>query len=194
MRKLKYVLASIALAVGFASCETEPIDSNVKDTTLGGKPIFAFDLNAKQKVVTNDVSVGFPTGGMTITAKLSILDEEDTSNPEIRYKPAYLYVNFNSLVVGNFPALATSNLISSASLTVQELVPDDNDVLQKVWYTYSTANADESQNPGYSNITYVNSNAKYFNGNFDFILYPPAEEPELVPQKLTNGTFTYLNY
>ncbi|WKW47370.1 hypothetical protein P3875_04735 [Myroides sp. JBRI-B21084] len=193
MRKLKYVLASIALAVGFASCETEPVDGYVKDTSLGGKPLFSFDLNAKQKVVSNDVSVGFPTGGMTITAKLSILDEEDTSNPETRYKPAYLYVNFNSLVVGNFPT-SMSNLLSSASITIQELVPDENDVIQKVWYTYSTANADESQNAGYANITYVNSTAKYLNGNFDFTLYPPAEEPELMPQKLTNGTFSYLNY
>ena len=44
MRKLKYILASVALAAGFASCETEPIDEKVNDNTIVAKPILRFDF------------------------------------------------------------------------------------------------------------------------------------------------------
>lgn len=199
MRKLKYILASVVLAAGFASCETEPIDETLNDDTLTGKTLFSFNLNGKQTVTSDDVSVGFPNGGMTITAKLSLVNEEDASNPETRYKSAYLYINYNSLVVGNFPTSLNlsnpSNLKSSATLNVQELIPDEEGVLQRVWIEYSTNNASEDENAGYSNITTVNSNAKYINGNFDYILYPKADDAaEYDPQRLTTGSFNYLRY
>ncbi|WCM42070.1 hypothetical protein MG290_14230 [Flavobacterium sp. CBA20B-1] len=197
MRKLKYILASVVLAAGFASCETEPIDETLNDDTLTGKTLFSFNLNGKQTVTSDDVSVGFPNGGMTITAKLSLVNEEDTSNPETRYRPAYLYINYNSLVVGNFPTQLSvenpSNLVCDARLLIQEYVADDEGVMQKVWVEYLTDNADENQNAGYSNITRVNSNAKYLNGNFELILFPEEGTP-FDPQRLTTGSFNYLRY
>lgn len=197
MRKLKYILASVVLAAGFASCETEPIDEKVKDDSLTGKPILSFDLNAKETVVTDKVTVSFTGNTMAIIARLSLVNQEDTSNPEIRYKPATLYVQFSSLVVGNFPTVLSidnpSNFMSSATLDVQELIPDDEGILQKVWVQYSTANADENQNAGYGNITYVNGTAKYMHGNFDYILFPEEDLP-LEPQRITKGNFNYITY
>jgi len=197
MRKLKYILASVVLAAGFASCETEPIDEKVKDDSLPGKTIFSFDLNAKETVVTDKVVVNFAGNSMELIARLSLINHDNTSNPEIRYKPATLYIQFSSLIVGNFPTSLSidnpSNFMSSATLDVQELIPDDDGVLQKVWVEYSTNNATEKQNAGYGNITNVNGIAKYMNGNFDYILFPEEDLP-LQPQRLTKGNYNYLPY
>src|SRR5690606_8856193 len=133
MRKLKYILASVVLAAGFASCETETIDEKVKDDNLPGNPILSFDLNSKQTVIADKVSVGFEGNTMSIISKLSMVNSEDTSDPETRYKSAYLYINFSSMSVGNFPTTLSidnpNNYLSSATLRVQELVPDDDGVL-----------------------------------------------------------------
>lgn len=197
MRKLKYILASVVLAAGFASCETEPIDEKVKDDSLTGKPILSFDLNAKETVVTDKVTVNFSGSVMSIDARLSLINPEGTSNPETRYKVANLHIQFSSLVVGNFPTVLSienpSNFMSSATLEVQELIPDDEGVLEKVWMVYSTANAAENQNAGFGNITHVNGTAKYMHGNFDYILFPEEGLP-LQPQRLTKGNFNYINY
>ena len=197
MRKLKYILASVVLSAGFASCETEVIDEKVKDDSLTGKPILSFDLNAKETVVTDKVTVGFLGGGMSIDARLSLINQEDTSNPEIRYKPAHLHIQFSSLVVGNFPTVLSidnpSNFMSSATLMVQELIPDDEGVLEKVWVEYSTMNAEENQNAGYGNITEVNGIAKYMHGNFEYILFPD-EDVQLEPQRISKGNFNYITY
>ncbi|SEH75954.1 hypothetical protein SAMN02927937_01256 [Paenimyroides aquimaris] len=201
MRKLKYILASIVLATGFAACETEAIDEKVKDDSLPGNPILSFDLNSKQTVITDEVSVDFSGGGMSIVSKLSIVNTEDTSNPETRYKAAYLYINFSAMEIGNFPTTLSidnpSNYLSSATLRIQELIPNEEEELEKVWIEYSTNNADENQNAGYANITHVNGTAQYMNGNFDYILYPYEEEEtelSLQPQRITNGQFSYIHY
>ena len=197
MRKLKYILASVVLSAGFASCETEPIDEKVKDDSLPGAPILSFDLNAKETVVTDKVTVDFNGNSMEVIARLSLINHDNTSNPEIRYKPATLYIQFSNLIVGNFPTTLSidnpSNFMSSATLDVQELIPNDDGILQKVWVEYSTNNATEKQNAGYGNITNVNGIAKYMNGNFDYILYPEEDLP-LQPQRLTKGNFNYLTY
>lgn len=204
MRKLKYILASVALAAGFASCETEPIDEKVKDDSLTGTPILSFDLNSKETVVTDKAGVGFSGNGVTIYAILSLVNQDDTSNPETRYKAASLEINFSSLVVANFPTVLSidnpSNLTSNATLRVQEYAPAEEDgQFDRVWVEYSTSFAVENQNAGYGNITHVNGTAKYMNGNFDYILFP--EEPteatqdlDLQPQRLTKGNFNYLEY
>ncbi len=202
MRKLKYILASIVLATGFAACETEAIDEKVKDDSLPGNPILSFDLNSKQTVITDEVSVDFSGEGMSIVSKLSIVNTEDTSNPETRYKAAYLYINFSAMEVGNFPTTLSidnpSNYLSSATLRVQELVPDEDGILQKIWVEYSTVNAADNENAGYANIIHVNGTAQYMNGNFDYILYPYDLEEEvelsLQPQRITNGQFSYIHY
>ncbi len=202
MRKLKYILASVALAAGFASCETEPIDEKVKDDSLPGTPILSFDLNAKETVITDKVTVGFVGGGISIDARLSLINQEDTSNPETRYKSANLNIRFSSFTIGNFPTVLSidnpSNFTSSATLNVQELLLDEDGELQKVWVRYSTANAEENQNAGYGNITGVNDIAKYVNGNFDYLLIPDeigqGVDITLEPQRITNGNFNYINY
>ena len=202
MRKLKYILASVVLAAGFASCETETIDEKVKDDNLPGNPILSFDLNSKQTVITDEVSVDFEGNTMSIISKLSLVNSEDTSDPETRYKSAYLYINFSSMSVGNFPTTLSidnpNNYLSSATLRVQELVPDEDGVLQKIWVEYSTLNAAENQNAGYANITHVNGTAQYMNGNFDYILFPYELEEEvelsLEPKRITNGNFNYITY
>ena len=197
MRKLKYILASVVLSAGFASCETEPIDEKVKDDSLPGTAILSFDLNAKETVVTDKVTVGFAGGGMSINARLSLVNQEDTSNPETRYKPAHLHIQFSSFVVGNFPTTLSidnpSNFNSTATLMVQEMIPDEDGVLEKVWIEYSTDNAEENQNAGYGNITHVNGTAKHMHGNFEYILFPD-EEVQLEPQRISKGNFNYINY
>ena len=194
MRKLKYILASVVLSAGFASCETEVIDEKVKDDSLPGKSILSFDLNAKETVVTDKVTVGFVGGTMSINANLSLINEEDTSNPETRYKPAHLHIRFSSLVVGNFPTVLSvdnpSNFMSSATLMVQEF----DDEGEKVWIEYSTLNAAENQNAGYGNITHVNGTAKYMNGNFEYILFPEEENSLFETQRISKGNFNYITY
>ena len=201
MRKLKYILASIVLATGFASCETEAIDEKVKDDSLPGNAILSFDLNSKQTIITDEVSVDFSDGGMSIVSKLSIVNSEDSSNPETRYKAAYLYIHFSGMEIGNFPTTLSidnpSNYLSSATLRIQELIPNEEEELEKVWIEYSTNNVPENKNAGYANITHVNGTAQYMNGNFDYILYPyEDEEVELAlePQRITNGNFNYITY
>ena len=205
MRKLKYILASVALAAGFASCETEPIDEKVKDDSLPGKPILSFDLNAKETVVTDKVTVGFNGNAITINARLSLVNHENTSNPELRYKAANLTIMYSTFVVGNFPTRLSidnpSNLLSTATLDVQEMVPDEEEEgkFNRVWVQYSTANAEENQNAGYGNITHINDVARYMHGNFDYLLIPSEIQDEeiditLEPQRITKGNYNYLPY
>ncbi len=205
MRKLKYILASVVLASAFASCETEPIDEKVKDDSLPGKPIFSFDLNAKETVVTDKVTVGFNGIGLTINARLSLVNQENVSNPELRYKAANLIIQYSALEVANYPTALSidnpSNYLSSATLNVQEMVPNEEQEgeFNRVWVQYSTLNAEENQNAGYSNITHVNGTARYMNGNFDFLLTPSEIEDEeidlvLEPQRITKGNYNYLPY
>src|SRR5690606_10194851 len=102
MRKLKYILASVVLAAGFASCETEPIDEKVKDDTLFVKPILRFELDNKQTVVTEKVTSSIsPNNSITISARFSVFDSNDL-NEETRYKPATLNITFNTLYTGTF--------------------------------------------------------------------------------------------
>lgn len=205
MRKLKYILASVALAAGFASCETEPIDEKVKDDSLPGTPILSFDLNAKETVVTDKVTVDFNGNSISINARLSLVNQENTSNPELRYKAANLIIQFSTFTVGNFPSRLSienpSNLLSSATLNVQEMVPDEEEEgkFNRFWVTYSTLNAEENQNAGYGNITRINDVARYMSGNFDYLLIPTEIEDEdidltLEPQRITKGNFNYINY
>jgi|GEM_PF-817672 len=205
MRKLKYILASVVLSAGFASCETEPIDEKVKDDSLTGKPILSFDLNAKETVVTDRVTVGFNGNAITINARLSLVNHENVSNPELRYKAANLTIMYSSFVVGNFPTVLSidnpSNYTSAAILDVQEMVPDEEEEgkFNRVWVQYSTANAEENQNAGYGNITRINDVARYMNGNFDYLLIPSEIEDEeidltLEPQRITKGNYNYLPY
>ncbi|MEG1022538.1 MAG: hypothetical protein RSE50_13610 [Myroides sp.] len=205
MRKLKYILASVVLAAGFASCETEPIDEKVKDDSLPGKPIFSFDLNAKETVVTDKVTVDFNGNSITINARLSLVNHGNTSNPELRYKAANLAIMYSTFTVGNFPTTLSidnpSNFLSTATLNVQEMVPDEEEegVYNRVWVQYSTLNADEKQNAGYGNITRINDIARYMSGNFDYLLIPTELEDEdidltLEPQRITKGNYNYLPY
>lgn len=205
MRKLKYILASVVLSAGFASCETEPIDEKVKDDSLPGTPILSFDLNAKETVVTDKVTVGFDGNSISVNARLSLVNQENTSNPELRYKAANLIIQFSTFTVANFPTSLSidnpSNLLSSATLNVQEMVPDEEEEgkFNRVWVTYSTLNAEENQNAGYGNITRINDVARYMHGNFDYLLIPTEIEDEdidltLEPQRITKGNFNYINY
>lgn len=194
MRKLKYILASLVLAVGFASCETEAIDEKTKDDTLKGKPVLRFELNDQQTIVTDDVKVSWAGGAaFTIEAKVSLLNPDGAGDPGSSYKAATLYVAFSDLVIGNFPTSLSvespSNYTSSAILRILEL----NDEGKEVWNEYSTANASEKQESGFSNITSINQTAKFVDGNFDYILYP-MEGSVLKPQRLSRGSFYYVNY
>lgn len=193
MRKLKYILASVVLAAGFASCETEPIDEQIKDETHPGNPILSFDLNAKQTIVTEKATITFTATTANVEARLSILNTEDTSNPHTRYKPARLTIQFTALEVAHFPTTLSvdnpSNFTSRATLSVQEY--DDEGRL--VWVNFSTGNAPENQDAGFANITHVNGEAEFIHGNFNYILFP-IEGSIYQPQRITDGSFNYINY
>src|SRR5690606_41107101 len=94
--KIKFILASVVLAAGFASCETEPIDEQIKDETHPGNPILSFDLNAKQTIVAEKATITFTATTANVQARLSILNTEDTSNPHTRYKPDRKSTRLNS--------------------------------------------------------------------------------------------------
>ena len=194
MRKLKYILASIVLAAGFASCETEPIDEQLQDQTHPGNPILSFDLNAKQKIVTDKVDISFSGSTAAINARVSILNTEDTSNPETRHKPGRLNIQFTALEVAHFPTTLSmdnpSNYTSRASLSFQEY---DIEEEAFVWLSFSTDNAPEGQDVGFSNITHVNGDAEFIHGNFSYILFP-VEGSIHEPQRVTDGSFNYINY
>ncbi|MBA5793159.1 hypothetical protein H1R17_08680 [Flavobacterium sp. xlx-214] len=197
MKRLKYIVATVVLAMGFASCETEAVDEKLKDDTLTAKPILRFELNDKQTIVADSVKVLWDSGQFVIESRLSILNVDDTTNPETRYKPGYLHISCSTLALGNFPTGLSlenpSNNLSSADLAIMEMVPDDDGVLQKVWTYYSTDNAEENQNAGYTNISVINDKAKYFDGNFEYILFPDPDS-ELKPQRATKGNFNYVKY
>jgi len=185
MRKLKYILASVVLSAGFASCETETIDEKVKDNTIVAKPILRFDFNDQQTVVTDEVRIDWTNDNMfTLTAKFSALDAADPSE-ETRYKPATLSISFNSLIAANFPTRLTLNnpnlYISTASLTILNGA------------TYRTSNAKETEDAGFANIREINDTGKYIDGDFEYILYPSAGS-NLQPQRLRNGKFNYVKY
>ena len=185
MRKLKYILASVALAAGFASCDTESIDEKVKDDTIIAKPLLRYELNDQQTVVTDEVRINWTNDNMfTITANFSVLNAADSSE-ETRYKPAVLTMSFNNLAVANFPTRLTidnPNLyISTASLAILNGA------------TYRTTNAKENEDAGFANIRDINFTGKYIDGDFEYILYPSAGT-NLEPQRLRNGKFNYVKY
>lgn len=185
MRKLKYILASVVLAAGFASCETESIDEKVKDNTIVAKPILRFELNDQQTVVTDEVRIDWTNDNMfTVTANFSVLNAADPSE-ETRYKPATLAISFNSLTPANFPTRLTLNNpnlnISTASLTILNGA------------TYRTSNAKENEDAGFANIREINDIGKYIDGDFEYILFPSAGS-NLEPQRLRNGKFNYIKY
>lgn len=184
MKRLKYIVATVVLAMGFASCETEAVDEKLKDDTLTVKPILRFELNDKQTVVTDRVVVSWPTNSeIVITAKFSVMDPAD-SNEETRYKPATLTIKYNNFSMSNFPTKLsvqnpTSNLVV-ANLNIQNVG------------NFSSSYAKESEDAGYSNITKIMYEEKIVEGNFDFILYPNSST--LKPQRLKNGNYNYLKY
>lgn len=184
MKKLKYILASVVLATAFTSCETEAIDEKLKDETVAGKPILRFELNDKQTIVTDKVQVEFKSPSrFAIKARFSIPQEE--MEPETAYKSAKLTVEYSQFIVANFPTILSlenpSNLTSSAVL---EIVGEG---------VYATKNASENQSAGFSNITKINEQAKYLEGNFEYILYPEVGQP-LDAQRITKGKFDYVQY
>lgn len=197
MKRLKYIVATVVLAMGFASCETEAVDEKLKDDTLTAKPILRFELNDKQTIVADSVKVLWQGGQFVIESRLSILNVDDTTNPETRFKPAYLSISCSSLALANFPTGLSldnpSNNLSAADLDVMEMLPDDDGVLQKTWVNYSTDNAKENQNAGFTNISVINDKARYMDGNFEYILFPEEGSP-LKPQRLTRGNFNYVKY
>lgn len=207
MRKLKYILATAVLAAGLVSCETEAIDEKVLDGDIPGKPILRFDMNNGQTIVTDKVNVSWEEGNtLTIAAKLSILNLENhnmENNPE-KYLAANLFITYNMLVQGHFPArLSIENLssnYSTATMSIQYVVDNDGAITSE-WVNYSTWYASESQEVGFSNINHINisdtnPDARYINGNFEFIVYPDPENEsgKIQPLRLSNGNYNYVKY
>lgn len=185
MKKIKYILASLVLTIGFTSCETEAIDEKVLDETTPGMPILRFELNDQQTVVTDKVTFAWTRGdAFTLTAKFSVVNEAD-SNPETRYTPATLTISYNNFAMAYFPTKLSldnpNNYVSSPVLEIQGVG------------RFSASNAKENQKTGYSNITSINDQARYIGGDFNYILYPP-EGSTLTPQRLTVGSFNYIHY
>lgn len=206
MRKLKYILASVVLATGFASCETEAIDEKVKDEAIPGKAILRFDLNNQQTLVTNEVTVDWEGGSyFRIQAKLSIPNLEDT-NPENnieKYLSGYLSISYNTFALGHFPSKLSleelSNNTSTATLDIQ-YIKYDNEIPIRTWVKYSTSYAAENQESGFSNITHINisdnEKARYVDGNFEYIVYPDIDNTigKIQPLRLSTGSYYYVNY
>lgn len=206
MRKLKYILASVVLATGFASCETEAIDEKVKDEAIPGKAILRFDLNNQQTLVTNEVTVDWEGGSyFRIQAKLSIPNLEDT-NPENnieKYLSGYLSISYNTFALGHFPSKLSleelSNNTSTATLDIQ-YIEYDNERPIRTWVKYSTSYAAENQESGFSNITHINisdnEKARYVDGNFEYIVYPDIDNTigKIQPLRLSTGSYYYVNY
>lgn len=206
MRKIKYILATAVLAASLVSCETEAIDEKLLDENIPGKPILRFDLNNSQTIVTDKVDVEWSGGGaFTIKAKLSILNLDNhnmENNPE-KYLSGYLRIEYNVLGVGHFPArLSLDNLSNNNCHAVFDIqyVTDDDGFVTREWVAYSTRFASESQEVGFSNITHVNvsdnEEARYLNGNFEFIVYPTPdnESGKVQPLRLSTGSYNYVNY
>lgn len=193
MRKLKYILASLVLVTGLVSCETEAIDEKVKDEALEGKPILRFELNDEQTVISDNVNVEWSGDSFTIEAKVSIVNNDNMGDPQRQYKAGILSIGFSNLAVANFPTVLSlenpTGYTSSAVLRILEM----NDEGIDVWNQYSTSNAEENQEAGYSNISGINQTAKFLDGNFEYILYP-SEGSVLKPQRLTEGNFYYVKY
>jgi len=193
MRKLKYILASLVLVTGLVSCETEAIDEKVKDEALEGKPILRFELNDEQTVISDNVNVEWSGDSFTIEAKVSIVNNDNMGDPQRQYKAGTLSIGFSNLAVANFPTVLSlenpTGYTSSAVLRILEM----NDEGIDVWNQYSTSNAEENQEAGYSNISGINQTAKFLDGNFEYILYP-SEGSVLKPQRLTEGNFYYVKY
>lgn len=204
MRKLKYILASVVLATGFASCETEAIDEKVKDEAIPGKAILRFDLNNQQTIVTDEVTVDWSGGSsFVIKAKLSIPNLED-NNPENnieKYLAANLSISYNTLIVGHFPSRLSleelNNNTSTATLDIQYIEYDGERPI-RIWVKYSTSYAAENQETGFSNITRINDNeqARYVDGNFEYIVYPDIDNTigKMQPLRLSTGSYHYVNY
>src|SRR5690606_23108752 len=109
------------------------------------------------------------------------------------YKPAELTIQFTALEVAHFPTLLSvdvpSNYTSRASLRIREFDEEG----KEVWVNFNTSNAPENQDAGYANIKHVNGEAKFIHGDFNYILYP-IEGSVYQPQRVTEGTFNYINY
>lgn len=206
MRKLKYILASVVLATGFASCETEAIDEKVKDEAIPGNPILRFDFNNQQTIVTDKVTVEWVGGSsFVIKAKLSIpnLENNDTINNIEKYFAANLYVEYNTLALGHFPSKLSieelSNNTSAATLDIQ-YINNDGNVAIREWVSYSTRYATQNQESGFSNITYINisdnEKARYLDGNFEYIVYPNPDNEmgKAQPLRLSTGSYYYVNH
>src|SRR5690554_37822 len=204
MRKLKYILASVVLATGFASCETEAIDEKVKDEATPGEAILRFDLNNEQTIVSDEVTVEWAGGsGFVIKAKLSIPNLED-ANPDNtieKYLSANLFISYNTLSLGHYPTKLSieemGNNTSTATLDIQ-YIEFDNERPIRTWVTYSTSYSAENQETGFSNITRINDNeqARYVDGNFEYIVYPNPDNQigKLQPFRLSTGSYYYVNY
>lgn len=204
MRKLKYILASVVLATGFASCETEAIDEKVKDEAIPGNPILRFDFNNQQTLVTDKVTVDWEGGSsFVVRAKLSIpnLENNDTINNIEKYLAANLSISYNVLTLGHFPTKLSleelGNNTSMATLDIQYIEYDEEKPV-RTWVKYSTYYAAENQETGFSNITRINDNdgARYLDGNFEYIVYPNPDNVigKMQPLRLSTGSYYYVNY
>lgn len=191
MKKLKYILASLLLASGFASCESEEIDGKLNDENLQSKPVLRFDLNNKVTVVTDNISLSWGGDAFIITAKMQIKDDNAIS-AETKYKAAKLDIYVSNLIMANFPAMGATpptSFFSTAVMEVHEL--DEDGKIMPV--SYSTVNAPEDASPGFMNVSFISQESRYLNGSFDYTLYPP-EGSIMQPQKLTKGEVHYIKY
>lgn len=190
MKKLKYILASVVLATAFTSCETEAIDEKLKDETVAGKPILRFELNDKQTIVTDKVEVKWTgANSFSMKARFSAVNnqKEDPDSPP--YDAANLIINYSHLTMASFPTVLSvdnpSNYTSSAILEIY----NEKD---KRWDVFTTSNAKENQQAGFSNITDINEESKNFEGNFEYILFFGNETKQ--PQRVSGGQFKYVKY
>lgn len=195
MRKLKFIIPSLIMMISLTSCETESIDEKLRDDTIVGKTIFQFELNANQKIITDNVTTSFEGNKFSIKAKLSISNLEDLEmqNNLKKYLAGYLTISYSAFEIGNYPAKLSidnpNNYKSTAVFDIQMI----NNEAEREWIQYSTENAAENEESGFSNILRVNNQAKYIDGNFDYILYPKKGTGG-IPQRISNGRFDYMNF
>lgn len=193
MKKLKYILSSVLIVGSLASCDSETIDEKLKEENLESKPILRFVLNDKITVVTDNVNVEWGSANsLSLTAKMSVKNDEATT-ADRAYKKATLTINLSQLAMANYPTVwdmeNPTTFVSSAFLEMNEL-DEDGKPYDEI---YSTSNAPEGKNSGYTNLTSILDKSRRLSGDFEYSLYPP-EGSIMTPQKISEGQMHFVKY
>lgn len=180
MNRFKSVILALVAAVGVVSCESEPLDDHTKNIEGEFKPILSFDVFGQRRV-TDDVTVNWLSlSSFEVVAKVK--DQHSL------YKIDELRITYSALLLGTFSWERSEegfDLGSSAEIK-----------FANTSFTYATNNAPVLiRQAGFATISDINYNSRYMKGNFEYDMYPPRSfENDYPPIKISNGSFSYVNF